>query len=521
MTKRYRQDLGHGKVPIDGKTARANCSVIAGEILKDGAFFAKLAGWLAVNICYWLWEGEPLSCVDDDAVAALAGVYAESAVEALINALAPPSRAGARIAEILGASKDRIHGEIPPGTLLTLAGNQFQALREALYKKGFRKIEGSPWPTAPFGEGTTAWVAQLRPPALDSLPWLPEDYLHRQADRMWKQQQELSDRDADLLDALCSLYLAQAKSPNDAAIVDIDQLLELRGLKRKRGGGGRRGGFESEQRQDLLRSLSHIQNLWIDVAEWTLLDPSQSSAPASADAGRRLQSRPFVITDRMGKQGLDGSLDVERIVFRPGKAFAALLFGDGRQTGLLFGKALHYDPYRKRWEKRLTRYFCWRWWAGQDNPKATSGENVGTVLSAIGEVLDGRYPAKTRARLTVALDRLLADKVIGAWRYGDEPLAPAGSRAWRARWLATPLFVEPPDSLTGYYQRIKDSKTGDGKQDLGAKLRSQRRKLKLSQAVLCRLLGIGQSHLCKIEQGQLQPGEALRNRIEVWLQAKL
>ena len=47
---------------------------------------------------------------------------------------------------------------------------------------------------------------------------------HRWAQRMWEQREELSDLDADALDALCGLWLTQAQRSGDDAVADVDEL---------------------------------------------------------------------------------------------------------------------------------------------------------------------------------------------------------------------------------------------------------------------------------------------------------
>ena len=74
---------------------------------------------------------------------------------------------------------------------------------------------------------------------------------------MARQRQELSDLDADTLDALSAIWLYQANDLNDAAVADVDDLLSLRGLTRHLGGHGRRGGYMPHQRTKMLESLAH------------------------------------------------------------------------------------------------------------------------------------------------------------------------------------------------------------------------------------------------------------------------
>jgi DNA-binding XRE family transcriptional regulator len=506
-----------GEADIDPLAARKNCRTIAAEVLKDAGFFDKLARWVAVNVCFWLWEGDTPDSIDGESVGALIGVYAESTAQVLGELMSPPHKPLAHLEAILGvgrAAPGAAAGDIPPGMLVVLSAAHVQALREALSKNTFRAMDGTPWPTACLDVVGGGGFAQLRPPPGEELAALSPRAAGSWARSMWRQQSELSDRDADLLDALCALYLSQAKSPNDTAVAEVDQLLALRGLKAKRGGGGRRGGYEPEQRREMMRSLTHLQNLWV-----TILDlPSGEAAPAGRRRGaKRLQSRPFVITDRMGQIGEDGELAVERFVFRPGKAFAAFLFGSARQTGLLFRKALEYDPYRKRWEKRLTRYLSWHWRAEGSAAAAPCAYPLQSLLEVVGEEPDRRYPARCRLRLEKALDTLCADGILAGWHYGALLPSPAGRGDWLAAWLAAAVIIAPPPPVTEYYARLRAEAPAAG-DSVGARIRRRRRRLGLTQAELAERFGIRQGHLSKIENGAMEPSARLRAIIEPWLE---
>jgi DNA-binding XRE family transcriptional regulator len=336
---------------------------------------------------------------------------------------------------------------------------------------------------------------------------------------MWRQQSELSDLDADALDALCAIYLNQASEPDDAAVADVDEILAMRGLKPKRGGQGRRGGYEPEQRAEMLRALSHIQNLWIDVGD----------VPVYERDGRRpvlkkLQSRPFIITDRMGQIRLDGYMDVERFIFRPGKAFAAFLFGSGRQLGLLFQKALQYDPFRRRWEKRLTRYFSWQWRGAVRAGELGLTCRVATLIEAIGEPRNQRYPAKTLIRLQSALDTVQRDEVIASWRYVGWKADDQLRRGWAERWLDAELSIEAPAIIKSYYDQVRDNGGLEllgtqGKVDtsLASRIRRHRKALGLSQVAAAEQLGVQQGYFSKLERGQGRPSVELASKIESWL----
>jgi hypothetical protein len=134
---------------------------------------------------------------------------------------------------------------------------------------------------------------------------------------MWQQRAELSDLDADALDALSALWLYQAHTPQGDAVADVDELLAVRGLQPKRGGLGRRGGYEPEQRTAMLQAVSRIQNLWLhltalEVYQYTGISLRRRRREATTELD--VQSRVFTITDLLGRTRPDGFMDVERFI---------------------------------------------------------------------------------------------------------------------------------------------------------------------------------------------------------------
>ena len=105
---------------------------------------------------------------------------------------------------------------------------------------------------------------------------------------MARQREELSDLDADTLDALSAIWLYQATDPNDAAVADVDDLLTLRGLVRNPGGQGRRGGFKAHQRMRMWQSLAHSEPLVNDgrTGDTTATTRGRASTGANLSLGR-------------------------------------------------------------------------------------------------------------------------------------------------------------------------------------------------------------------------------------------
>jgi len=431
------------------------------------------------------------------------------------------------------------------------SSGHYQALREALYDNRFGDADGSPWPTARLTRGGISAQAQLRPPGVDGLTTVAPDQLETWKAEMWKQREQLSDSDADALDALSAIWLYQARSEYDRAVAHVDGLLEMRGIKQRKRGEHHRVGYTHDQRQDMMQALVHIQNLYITIT----LD-GDAKAVARADGMTRvIQSRAFVITDRVGAIDATGTMvDIEAFVFRPGEVFARFLTGPGSQTALLSAMALRYDPYRQKWEKRLARYLSWQWRVKARANQLARPYRIATLLDAASQELNRQKPVLTRERLEKALDTLEDDGVISGWRYDRWDESRAQGRGWWPTWLEATVLIAPPATVEDHYlpHRRQDAlalpsraasasftmlpATGVAgasaasatapttpttpSSSLHDRIKATRQALKLSQEALAGLLGISQGHLSKIERGLIDPGTFsidLRDAIDAWL----
>ncbi len=435
--------------------------------------------------------------------------------------------------------------------LTVLSHAIYQALREALAQNNFQRTEDSPWPTAILKKGGATGHAQLIPPIVENAPLMPTEQVAAWAQLMWEQQKDLTDLDADALDLLSHIWLQQAKSAKDYAIANVDQFLSMRGLEQKQKEKGRRGGYEPEQRARMLQVLSHIQNVWLNLGEIEIYEQDPRRKGRSKATKQTFQSRAFIITDRMGQMRLDGYLDVERFIFQPGHLFAQFLFGPGRQTALLSARAVQYDPYRQRVEKRLARYLSWQWRIQARQGEYTRPYRVSTLLEAVGEQLNERRPSATRDRLEKALDTLQQDGVISSWQYDRWDETIAQQRGWGQVWTQATLLLDPPQVIRETYKSLQSHKTRDKDKDgeeiievkepkqiqqarpvvteaasntqqdetLARRIKQHRKKMGLSQTEAADQLGIVQSYLSKIEKNHLRPALDLHQRILEWLEA--
>jgi DNA-binding XRE family transcriptional regulator len=202
--------------------------------------------------------------------------------------------------------------------------------------------------------------------------------------------------------------------------------------------------------------------------------------------------------------------------------FALFLFGPGRQTALQSVKAVQYDPYRCKYEKRLTRYLSYLW-----KCRANKGEflqpypTVERLCEAIGLPIESRRLTVARDRFEKCVERLKADGVISAFEYarwGD-------NISWH-QWTAK---IEPPDAIKDHYLKHYDKNTptekrkvrDESKLSIGERLRAKRQEMRLSQIVCADRIGITQASLSNVESGRVNPSKTIVAKIEKWLNSQI
>jgi hypothetical protein len=421
-------------------------------------------------------------------------------------------------------------GLLLPEQHIVLNPAHYHAIREILAHNTFTRSEETPWPTAPIATGPARGIVQLRPVTLETQDWMSPEETDRWAARMWEQRKELSDLDADALDALCALWLTHAQRIDEDVVGDIDALLAIRGLQPKRNGAGEAGGYRPEQRVAMWNAVLHVQNLWVHLSAMEVyqrlgIRPRRRRHQPTEEV---VQSRVFGMTDRLGHLRPDGFFEVEKFFFRPGKVFAHFLFGTGRQTALLAAQALRYDPVQQTWEKRLARYLSYQWRCKAHGGNLLQPFKVASLLAAVGATLNTHHPGRTRARLEQALEILLRDRIIAAWQYDRWDEACITRRGWGKVWLHATILIEPPESVRQHYQHLARHEERaplalPAALTLGARLQQRRQHLGLTLLQAAEQLDVSPSYLHRLEQGQRGkrlPAQ-LRQRLETWLTPSL
>jgi hypothetical protein len=215
----------------------------------------------------------------------------------------PPSKVGIVQGKI-------ILPEIRDGHLWMPNGKVYTILRNIVGSpESFKPIDGNVWPTAIVETDGARGTVQLKPAITDESPFFVPEVINEQAEKMWRQVGELDEADADMLDACYAIWLTQAHTPQDDAMCTRDAILELRGVKCKKAGNGRRGGYSLNQLLDVSMRLGHLINFEIELD-----DVEGYESPEGRRKKKRLRlyvkSRALVVSDIMGQRRLDGSIEL-------------------------------------------------------------------------------------------------------------------------------------------------------------------------------------------------------------------
>ncbi|GEK34603.1 hypothetical protein [Kurthia sibirica] len=325
--------------------------------------------------------------------------------------------------------------------LFVMNNMPYQIVREAIYKNNFTNNPFSSFPVTTIYKGNTEGQIELRPLVKKN----PIEFA-------WHQSSTISDIDVDVFDALCNIYLSKKRVTKEVIRTELVDLLKFRGLKPKRSGDGRRGGFDVKQKQQIMQSLCNIQSIYMNLSKVLSYENGKPQIT-------NLQGRTFLFKD---EQFNDHQVDAEKptkyIYFAIDDVFEAYLAGSGRQIALQHMKALHYHPVQQLYEKRLCRYLSWRWRTVARKGGFQTPNTISTMFESIGMKLNERTPSRTRERFERALDQLQLDGVIDSWQYDKWDEIIADMKGWSRVWFETGVVIKPPKAITEQYKKIEQKK---------------------------------------------------------------
>lgn len=398
----------------------------------------------------------------------------------------------------------------------------YHVVREAIYKKNFMMDEGSIWPKYIFEKGNTSGNIQIIPLIQENGNFNSAyEYMQQIAVNIVRQ---MSIIDVDVLDILCHLYLQLAKHIDDIVEIEIRDILNMRGLRAKLSGDGRRGGFEAKQREQVIRSLRVIQSLWLTIDKTVMY---KNNKPIQVE----VQGRTFLFKNAKGEEyEVNEQTCGKSIAFTVDKVFAKYLVSSKRQMALLPLKAMHYHAARFNFEKKLCRYLSWRWRTQAYKGDYQQLNRVHTLLEVCGQGVNNRLPIRTRERFEKALDKLVEDKIIADWYYINWNENRAQGKGWAKYWLNTSIMIDPSHEIKEHYRSIERVKKpaksvavsndiqSSSQAELIYRMNRVRKNHNLTLTNIAEEIEVSASYLNKIERGLVVGSSKIQKKIWNWLE---
>lgn len=404
--------------------------------------------------------------------------------------------------------------------LIVMSNVIYQFIVEAISNKQFERVDHGIYPTAIITNHLVNGRVQLLPKKTAN----KKERLSYLEQELWQRVESLSELDVDIMDAICHLYLERVTDQTREITIQLDELLMIRGLKPKLGGSGRRGGYEFSQREQVVKALSFMSDLWIEIEQITLFEN-----------GRRVKKAPkgraFYFTDFYGNDLNFNEFQVQdKLSFRIGDLFLDFLKGSNRQVKLLPKQAIQYNPYQRKWEKKLIRYLSWRWRTQARKGSYLQPHKINTLLEKLDIEVSIQTPSRIRDRFEKALDTLLNENIIESWQYEIWDENHMMKKGWLKLWKEATVLIAPADEVMKYYKplerkqvkkvpksRMLDSEKRRNDGAIGEKLKQKRVALGLTLQGISHELEISPSYLSNIERGNTIPSDHLYHRIKAWL----
>ncbi len=298
---------------------------------------------------------------------------------------------------------------------------------------------------------------------------------------------KLSGLTLDVISTINHLWFARKNNNEDSILISVDDILYFRGKKPSKNAQGRRGGFKKQHREEIIKQIQILSNLEIkgqklfDISKW-----KNDQTHLNADYF-------FII--------------------KPSMSFRNKLLNG--TPGVLNRKTLYYDPYRHKWEKRLSNYLHWQWLhAGQES--FLDPYNIKLLVKTVKPDYLSSSLSQLRNRLENALDKLQYDNVIAAWEYKNVTNLFFEKPNFE-KWLNSQIIIEPPSEVILKYSQNKVIKCTSKKEELDVmQIKKLLKILCLTQMQLAENLNLCPSVLSRVLNGKLYPSEKVYNKLYGW-----
>ncbi len=268
------------------------------------------------------------------------------------------------------------------------------------------------------------------------------------SEELTKHLAALSDLEADIV----TIQIAQAMAAQDGqgeAVLTPEAIQEYRGkleIAHKEGETVRYSGHRTEDRAEIVAAFERTAWLRLKIQQWV------NRTKGGKGKMFEVESAYVLIKEWLRQPTLDDS-PPRLIAWRYQMGTWLAPFMDeaeaGRYFGVLMKKTLEYNIKNELVEKRLARYFAIHLCIAAHNGTANIKRYVGKLIDECAMPIDHRNPQRTKDRFEKALGQLVADGIIGDWKYTDNSQLPA--RQWLENWRGRSIVVTlGPRALEAY-----------------------------------------------------------------------
>ncbi len=375
---------------------------------------------------------------------------------------------------------------------------------------------GNDWPSAQLGlnSDSVQALAIVKPAS-------QEDHkdIYLLSNNMSEYVKNMSDLTADVYDILNNEWLNKATSEDSMITITAADILRYRGIQPR----GKNNTFHKSALENISKQIDILDKTWVKVFQVSVAKEN-TSEPPDIFIG---ETKAVVLTSRVHQLNPDKTMQPYSWRIRPGDCFTKYLFGPGRKRAMLSQKAVAYDYYRQKYEKRLTRFLSWEW--GISSKAVTIGDfqifKIKTLLDAISFSIEKEKPSKSKDKFEKILNTLEQDKIICKWEYGTSNTEFSyGEKFWLEKWLEWEVCIQAPPEIIQleqnnfqYESYADDLEFTTNSLQLGQLLKDTRIKRNCSQLSLSKILNISRGTISKIETGKLSISPAFKKSIWNWI----
>jgi hypothetical protein len=256
---------------------------------------------------------------------------------------------------------------------------------------------------------------------------------------------KISDLTIDVFDCITALCIKQLRDKENYVIIDVDNILMLRGLKPNINGRGIYGGYKEKQRVEIKEQIELLRNTKVQA-----VIGSKHITKYDNENILDIQANNL------------GSLGQYSYKVRLGEIINKSLNERFYETQLVSSTILNYSIKTDGLEKRIGRYFSWLW-----RVNASKGSEILNKVKIQSIIEDVNYKpcislAKKEDRILKAFDKLMADGVV--IRIKEVELRSDELESSPGEYLQQTIVAEPPTEIKEqyikYYKKLKKISKG-------------------------------------------------------------